>query len=173
MNRFEHKLYATLIFILLYWFFVNSYSELRLAFWPSLFMVILGSHFPDFDLDFGIRFHRSPITHSPLIPGIIFIGYLFSSTPVWILEIMAWFIIGYSTHLFFDLAPSGWGLLGFVISAFNPAESPGDIRQIAESLEKPFLILGGIVCVLMAIIMLFLARNLILFPFLPVSGSLV
>ncbi|MHA1713497.1 MAG: hypothetical protein ACTSW4_05620 [Candidatus Ranarchaeia archaeon] len=170
MNRFEHKFYAALSYIVIFFFTTNIYEGLRIAFWPSLLMVILGGHFPDFDLDFGIKFHRSPITHSPLISWIIFIGYLFTPSPPWVVEIMAWVIVGYATHLFFDLAPSGWGLIGLLISAFNPAHAPGDIRHVSERLERPFLILGGINCTLIAIVLFLVIRNVIVLPFLPIHG---
>ena len=172
MNRFEHKFYATIIYLIVYYTATSIFDQLVLVFWPGLFMVVLGSHFPDFDLDFGSRFHRSPYTHSPLIPGIIFMGYLFSSSPAWVLEVMAWFIVGYSTHLYFDTIPSGKGLIGFIISAFQPQSSPGDIRGIDEPLEKPFLIVGGTLCLLMALFMMLLVRGVISFSFLPISFGL-
>ena len=172
MNRFEHKFYAVIIYLIVYFTVTSIFDQLVLVFWPGLFMVILGSHFPDFDLDFGTRFHRSPYTHSPLIPGIIFVGYLFSAAPAWVLEVMAWFIVGYATHLYFDTINSGSGLIGFIISAFKPHSSPGDIRSIDEPLEKPFLIVGGTLCLLMALTMRRLVRVISALPVLPISLGL-
>lgn len=75
----------------------------------------IGSKFPDIDLKFKSIGHRSIITHSPLLPLILFI--LHETNMLWLVyakkyDITRYFIIGLSLgialHLLYDLRPKSF-----------------------------------------------------------------
>ncbi|MHA1917863.1 MAG: metal-dependent hydrolase [Candidatus Ranarchaeia archaeon] len=171
MNRFEHKLWAVVTFLAIFflWGQWETLETYPFIFWPSLLLVIVGSMFPDFDWDLGTKYHRSTFTHSPIIPGLIFFYYLVSPvigfpTYIWVYEVMSWFSVGYATHLLLDIFPSNSGLIGMIITSFNPSHTPGDLRGVPERMERPFLIFSGIICILISIAGFLIGRGIISFP---------
>jgi len=183
VHAMEHKIWAVAAFTVYY---VSSYilpdclpasyawlgSSLRflqvgrMYFWPALFMVIVGAHFPDFDLDFGARFHRSPITHSFFIPLALFLFYLFQAPSPDILRLLAIFFLGYASHLLLDILPSGASLFGRFTSIFQ-SYTPGDVRGIPEGMEKGWLIGSGLLTLALAAVYLFLSVHPELLTLLP------
>jgi len=107
-------------------------------------MILMGAAIPDFDNDFGTRYHRSFITHGPYLFGALGIGYYFLPVPSEISVLIAFFMIGYSTHMFLDIFPSGKSFFVAVFSALAYASAPGDIRGIPERIERGWLFFSGI-----------------------------
>jgi hypothetical protein len=154
MNRAEHKLWASVCFtvmFLIYFFF--SSGAIRLAALSASFLgylvVIAASHLPDLDLDFGIEYHRSPITHSPLIPAALFGFQLITSTDFGILFLTAVFFLGYASHLFCDLFSPSRSVFGERVSNWFERKMkgtvPGDLRGVPEKYEGPWFKISGII----------------------------
>jgi len=175
VHAMEHKIWAvsvyTIYYILVYQvakYLPSNYAELanflslfqvgKLYFWPALFMVIVGAHFPDFDLDFGTRYHRSPLTHSFIIPLALAIFYLLQRPSPDVMRLLAFFFLGYSSHLFLDIFPAKASILARAIAPFKNY-TPGDIRGIPEKMEKPWLIGSGLLTLALAILYLFFATH--------------
>ena len=154
MNRFEHKFWACIAFtiVFLVYFFYGS-ASIRLAVLNASILgyiiTVAASHFPDLDLDFGIKYHRSPFTHSPIIPAAILIFYFISSFSFSVLFLVASFFIGYSSHLFLDLIPPTGSAFGSRVSKWFEQRmkggAPGDLRGIPEKYERNWLKISGII----------------------------
>ena len=73
--------------------------------WEETFFVgigtMLGTWFPDWDLGFGIGFHRNPFFHSAFFPFLAWLWYRRANSR-WIGPILAGFALGVSSHLFWD-----------------------------------------------------------------------
>ena len=157
VHSMEHKIWAGTIFTLYYFLLEHQLNIFQIPFWPAFFMAILGAHFPDFDLDFGVRYHRSPITHSALIPTIIFLYYLYFRPEDLVLILLSVFFLGYSSHLILDIFPSKASLLKRISSIFKNYV-PGNVKGIPKRYEKKFLVVSGIICFLYASVYLILVR---------------
>jgi len=119
-------------------------------------MVLIGAHFPDFDLDFGTRFHRSPLTHSFIIPSLLFIAYFHGTRDTTVLRLLSMFFMGYASHLFLDIFPAKASILARFLAPFKHY-TPGDIRLIPEKWEKPWLIISGLITLAFAFALLSLS----------------
>jgi len=64
----------------------------------------IGTWIPDWDLFFGIGFHRSPLTHS-ILPALL-IGPIILKMRLPIILIIG-FVLGLSSHLFWDIIAYG------------------------------------------------------------------
>ncbi len=156
VHAMEHKIWAGFIFSLYYMIFERYFAVLRVPFWPALLITILGAHFPDFDLDFGRRFHRSPITHSALIPAILFAYHILYILDKTSLVLMALFFLGYASHLLLDIFPANASILKRFTYIFRNYV-PGDIRGIPKRYEKTFLVVSGVLCIVFAVVFLTVA----------------
>lgn len=115
---------------------------------------IMGSLFPDIDLNWGIQAHRNPVTHSYIFPYTIFIVSMFAVPYEFkyflILPIM--FEIGYSSHLFLDCIPSSVRKFGEGLEElFTFYNSPGNIRKIDSDYEHSWLFISGTVLLISSI----------------------
>ena len=151
VHAMEHKIWAGVIFSVYYFLFEKYLMIFRVPFWPALFITILGAHFPDFDLDFGRKYHRSPITHSVIIPALLFAYYMFHLPDDMTLSLMALFFLGYASHLFLDIFPANASIFRRISLIFSNYV-PGDIRGVPKKFERPLLIISGWLCVLFAVI---------------------
>ncbi|MFX1521224.1 MAG: hypothetical protein ACFFCD_15025 [Promethearchaeota archaeon] len=174
INKAEHKFWAALAFtiVFLVYFFFGS-PTIRIAVINASFLgyliVIAASHFPDLDLDFGIKYHRSPITHSPIIPVAVMIFYFLSSFSFSVLFLVASFFIGYSSHLFLDLIPPTGSAFGSRVSKWFEQRlkggAPGDLRGIPEKYERNWLLVSGIIVAIFFVLTILLAHQFM--PTLP------
>ncbi len=144
MHAFEHKVFATITFLLIIITNEFYFHFAKIYFWPAYLMILMGAAIPDFDNDFGTRYHRSFITHGPYLFGALGIGYYFLPVPSEISALIAFFMIGYSTHMLLDLFPSGKSFFVAVFSALAYASAPGDIRGIPERFERAWLFTSGV-----------------------------
>lgn len=114
MNRREHLKVGlvtcfSVFFVILFFEFKRGISIPENS-WTAalLFGAFCGALGPDFDLDLlGIKYHRSMLTHSALIPALVVYGYWFNYFG---LAASGMFVIGYASHLFADLFPSHSGI---------------------------------------------------------------
>lgn len=143
MHGAEHKIYASLAFFGIYYAIQFHYKIATINFWMAWLLVILGAYFPDIDLDFGSKFHRSFWTHGHFIPLFLQIVYLIRPDVV-IIELFGFFFMGYASHLLLDIFPSHKALLKRFWSWFRYHQTPGDIRGIPERYERPWLITSGL-----------------------------
>jgi hypothetical protein len=174
MNRAEHKLWACVAFTIVFlaFFFFGS-ASIRLAVLNASFLGYIitaaASHGPDLDLDFGIKYHRSPITHSPIIPAVVFVFYFISSFSFPVLFLVSSFFIGYGSHLFLDLIPPTGSAFGERVSKWFKQKleggAPGDIRGIPEKHERNWLKISGIIITIFFI--LTILRAIAFLPALP------
>jgi len=175
MNRFEHKFWACIAFtiVFLVYFFFGT-GAIRLAAINAsvlgYLVVIAASHAPDVDLDFGIKYHRSPITHSPLIPAVLFVFYFLTSFEFGVLFLLAAFFIGYSSHLFLDLIPPTGSAFGSRVSKWFEQRlkggAPGDLRGIPEKYERNWLKVSGIIVAIFFVLTILLAHQFL--PSMPI-----
>jgi hypothetical protein len=61
----------------------------------------LGTWMPDWDLKFGIGYHRSPLTHSALPAVVLALGVMASRLPLD--KLVVGFAIGLASHLLWDI----------------------------------------------------------------------
>jgi len=162
MNRMQHKIFAIGLYLAIYflWSYFGNSSDYPIIFWISMLFVIIGSEIPDFDLDFGAKYHRSPITHSAIIPIVMFTYYYVTAPPEWVFEFIGWFCIGYASHLFGDLIPSKKDIVSAALTVLDPRGVPGDIRHIPERYEYIWLIASGTISSILAIISLMIGRGI-------------
>lgn len=118
----------------------------------SLFIVTFsGSTFPDWDWDWGQENHRSPLTHSWIIPftiwiwGLIAIPFDFRYINI----ITAMFCLSYATHLFADCVKSGThGIIHILKNFFNFHYSPGNIINVPPKKQHAWLFISAsILCI--------------------------
>ena len=106
-----------------------------------------GSFFCDIDtLIFGIQAHRNPITHSYIVPFIIW-WYAFlvgSYEERFMILFPAMFALGVASHLMLDRVPSTAGFVAGLKATFGFKEAPGDIRHIPEVWESAYLLISGL-----------------------------
>lgn len=142
MNRIEHQVFGTFLFLSLYFGIGNYYPFVKdvVFFVPSLIACLYGSILPDVDLVFGIQYHRSLITHSPILPSIVGLYYLILPYPATIRAIIACFLIGYASHLLLDNIPRKYAPIEQLIVLFDFRSTPGNLRGISSSKEGLFLI---------------------------------
>ncbi|MHA1238563.1 MAG: hypothetical protein ACTSSJ_04895 [Candidatus Odinarchaeia archaeon] len=155
VNRAEHLLWGSFIFAIYYLIFDFFLKLLYIPLWVGAIIGFTGAYFPDFDLELGVRFHRSPISHSAIIPVMFFATYLYftltATMEAVVLNLLAVFFLTYSTHLFADLLPSKRGFLKRFQTILSTS-TPGDIRGVPEKLEKPWLIVSGAICLGLTIV---------------------
>jgi len=140
----EHKIWASVMFLIIFYFVDFHYHLTNINFWLAWLLVIFGAYFPDIDLDFGTRFHRNLFTHSHIV--VMFIAAVYFTTPVpQVLELLGFFFLGYASHLLLDIFPSNASVFKRVWTIFASYQTPGDLRGIPEWLERPWLVICGII----------------------------
>lgn len=109
---------------------------------------IAGSFYPDWDWDWGAKFHRNPLLHSYLIPfsiwifGMVAFPYEFRALNV----VSAMYCVAYATHLIADCVPSTTtGVINILKDFLNTKQTAGDVRQIPEHWEHKWLLSSGII----------------------------
>lgn len=123
-----------------YWFGANITIAML-----SMLLVIAGAVTPDLDtMLFGINVHRNPLSHSWVIPIILWTFGMISygvgnETFVYI----GMYCIGYASHLILDTIPSTAGFFEGIKEIFTFSHAPGDIRIIPERWEHAWLFFGG------------------------------
>ncbi len=140
-----------------------------------IFVGWLGAMFPDFDHDWKpFMGHRAWISHSFVLP-LIFVAAIWLPLrflwPIFWPSITWWwptdryfisiFFTGVACHLFTDLIPSTKSILnrfskspkeGIAYIERSLVSAPGNITKVPEPLERPWLIINGIVLIIFAII---------------------
>ncbi|MHA1898098.1 MAG: hypothetical protein ACTSU2_11955 [Promethearchaeota archaeon] len=111
-------------------------------------MAFVGAAFPDLDLWISMGSHRSPITHSAFLPSIIVFYFLFffdpTPTDAETFFIFTGFIVGYASHLIFDLYKKGTLFVSAIKKTLMGEDYvPGDIRKLPSSLERFYLVYAG------------------------------
>ena len=96
--------------------------------------LLIGERLPDTDQSIGLLRHRSIVTHSPLIPLLLFLVAKNSDTIP-----LRWFLLGvslgFAVHLGFDLFPRGWQGYALISVPFYGSTPPWfSIAWIAGSL---------------------------------------
>lgn len=112
----------------------------------SVGMVIFGAELPDFDTKIlGIEAHRNPLTHSWVIPTILWtlgmVAFPFGDIT---LIYIGMFCIGYASHLMLDTIPSTAGFFEGIKEFFAFHHAPGDIRGVPENWEHVWLFSGAV-----------------------------
>ena len=109
-------------------------------------LAFLGGTLPDLDSWFSVKYHRDPFTHSVLLPSLFFIYFFLGldNSESGILFVCSGLLIGYSSHLLFDVYPRGSSIFKVIKRTFSAEEgAPGDIRHLPEVFERGYLTLGG------------------------------
>lgn len=163
----EHHIWAVIGFSFYYLVIEHFLQLFQVLFWPALFVCVFGSIFPDLDLGFGAKYHRSPVTHSALVPTLFFIFYILIVPDPTTYRFLAVFFLGYASHLFLDIFPSNASIFKRAAGIFEEY-TPGDIRGVPEKYEKPLLIWSGAMCLVWAGIFLVMAEGII-----PWAGIIV
>lgn len=153
MHGAEHKIWASVMFLIIFYVVDFHYHLVNIDFWLAWLLVIFGAYFPDIDLDFGTRFHRNLITHSHIV--VMFIAAVYLTTPVsQVLELLGFFFLGYASHLLLDIFPSNASLFKRIWTIFASYQTPGDLRGIPEWLERPWLVICGITAATIGVLFL-------------------
>ena len=148
----EHKIWASVMYLIIFYVMTFHY-HVNIDFWLAWLLVIFGAYFPDIDLDFGTRFHRSLLSHSHIV--VMFIAAVYLTTPVpQVLEILGFFFLGYASHLLLDIFPSNASLFKMIWTVFTSYQTPGDLRGIPEWLERPWLVICGIIAATLGVLFL-------------------
>lgn len=126
-------------------------------------LAFIGASLPDLDAWVSIKSHRDPITHSGLLPSLLFLYFFlmfsFNSGDAEFLFVFAGLILGYASHLLFDVFPLGSSIKEVMKIMFSKEKgAPGDIRHLPEKFERGYLTYGGFV--LIAEIVLLILRIL-------------
>lgn len=109
-------------------------------------LVICGAEIPDFDFRIiGVDGHRDPLTHSWLIATILW-ALVMVAFPVGDTNIIyiSLFCVGYASHLMLDTIPSTATFFEGIKEFFAMHHSPGDIRNVPEKWEHPWLFFSSI-----------------------------
>lgn len=150
-----------MIYFGIYYAIQYYYRIAIIDFWIAWLLVIFGSYFPDIDLDFGTKFHRSFITHSHFVPLFFQFVYLIKPDVVTI-ELFGFFFMGYSSHLLLDILPSSKSFFKQFWPWFLYHHTPGDIRGIPEKYERPWLVLTGLYVALLSALFLSIKWKILL-----------
>jgi hypothetical protein len=113
-------------------------------------LCLLGSVFPDIDIDAGLRYHRSPAYHS-FLPALPFLGCLWLTRDYYVGVVTAGFCMGLGTHLIGDTKWKGniWESI---------RRTPGDIRLVPEEMEAQYLFINFMFSVVASVVILGFAR---------------
>jgi hypothetical protein len=104
---------------------------------------LLGSQFPDIDrFAFSRLRHRSAVTHSFLIPGLLLIGGVLTQVE-WADWLIAGFSAGVAMHLAFDLFPGKWR--GFAL-----IDVP-KLGRLTRNLSAAWLFASVFMCVIISV----------------------
>jgi hypothetical protein len=104
---------------------------------------LLGSQFPDIDrFAFSRLRHRSAVTHSFLIPGLLLIGGVLTQVE-WADWLVAGFSAGVAMHLAFDLFPGKWR--GFAL-----IDVP-KLGRLTRNLSAAWLFASVFMCVIISV----------------------
>mgnify|MGYP005848399243 CR=1 FL=1 len=111
-------------------------------------LAFIGASLPDLDAWVSIKSHRDPITHSSLLPSLLFLYFFlmfsFHSEDAEFLFVFAGLILGYASHLLFDVFPLGSSIKEVMKIMFSKEKgAPGDIRHLPEKLERGYLTYCG------------------------------
>jgi len=164
MNKKHHVYGGMLILALIH--IIISIFHLHDSFPNPTFALAVGYfgiNFPDEDMiDGSLRFHRSAITHSCIIPLLITISYLFSGFFAVIYFVM-YFPLGVSTHLFLDIItnsiPSEYSSTltsrwKYRIKKLSRGEVSGKFKgplaAIANKNKLAWLLINGLICIVLA-----------------------
>jgi hypothetical protein len=111
-------------------------------------MSILGALLPDMDLWIAIKYHRSIITHSMLIPCILWITVLIGMEPHGVYQPI---ILGFGMHLFMDMFPASTLKTTWIQTTFS-WKAPACLRlgfrhSLGPHLSQTILFITALLCV--------------------------
>ncbi len=111
-------------------------------------LAFIGASLPDLDAWVSIKSHRDPITHSGLLPSLLFMYFFlmfsYHAGDAEFLFVFAGLILGYASHLLFDVFPLGSSIKEVMKIMFSREKgAPGDIRHLPEKFERGYLTYGG------------------------------
>lgn len=140
VNKLTHHGFATLLSIAIYYLITVHFQAFSIYFWPALFLCLFGAELPDIDMIAGLPFHRSIITHSPILMTPLFLYYLLIPAPRQIHILLGFTFIGYASHLLLDNIPAKLDPLQVIFTTINPKEAPGTVNHIPSQYEELWLI---------------------------------
>lgn len=131
----------------------------------AFFGGVVGALFCDFDLIFGLKFHRNSLMHSSFFPFIFTISYLFDVSYPGLTYLLLFFNIGVVSHLLLDIIPASipkenrgniggrwWWRLGQVARGKVGGNIVGPPFGVGPRNEQKYLILNALICMALAMI---------------------
>lgn len=154
-------LYSVPLIIGIYYFVDLSVYEI-IGYIPMvLLMSALGSSIPDFDLLWGIKYHRNPFTHSCAF-AVLYLYVGFVSSDIFAYLVCCALSVSLASHLFCDLVPSKPSpSVSENIKRFVRGMVPGNIRYLPSKYEFPYLVFNGICALMFASVLFLLSSELL------------
>lgn len=128
----------------------------------AFFGGVMGALFCDFDMIFGLKFHRNSIMHSSFFPFIFTISYLFDVSYPGLTYLLMFFNIGVASHLLLDLIPgavpkernTGFGgrwkyRIERVLKRKVGGNIVGPPFGVGSSKEHSYLVLNALICIVL------------------------
>lgn len=163
----KHHLTAGIVSTMVVYLFLLIHSlgdDLPNLAMAAFFGGIIGALFCDFDMIFGIKFHRNSIMHSCFFPLVLTISYLFSTHPD-MTYLLMFFCIGVASHLILDIIPASipkevrgnigsrwWWRLKRIASGKVGGNIIGPPFRVGSRNEQKYLILNALICIVLAVV---------------------